>query len=165
LFFYTNIPSYYEIYKNDENVYIKKRYPPYAIFYHTIDILGEKDHKICYISYNGSTCYPLYANKSKYFALLLATFFPYKEIEEKKIFFTNKYTIKELCALKTYVNSFQEKELMLPAELKKHIRNKAIYALFLHSIVHTRGTDDFYAEINRNISLLVNLKKDNQNMA
>jgi hypothetical protein len=88
----------------------------------------------------------------------LATFFPFTEKDNKKIFFTNKYTQQELYALDLYVQSFNEDKKMptFPAELKNHIKNKTIFTLFIDTLTKKKVTSNFYVETKEKISFLKN---------
>lgn len=156
-FFYTDIPSHW----NTINTCLPsstKEYPAYAIFYHYINRAGVQYSQPCYVSYKPSQYNtPLYANIDHYFSLVLATFFPCKNINGKKIFFTYTYTAKELNSLKIYLNRIRNSPVPVPRKIEKYIQNSALFVLLLHFLNHTKGSiahQEFYTEINSKIDVL-----------
>ncbi|RTL06631.1 hypothetical protein EKK58_04860 [Candidatus Dependentiae bacterium] len=100
------------------------------IMYHYTDEAGKQYHNKCYVSYGKHGCQPLYFDTDKYFALLLATFFPSRVVWDKKIFYTEKYTRHMLEKLSRYISDTQQ---AFPDELKPYT-NKTALALFLFGI-------------------------------
>jgi hypothetical protein len=132
--------------------------PPHVISYHSVDIEGKIDHKICFVS-DELRLYPLSALNNQYFAIVLATFFPSVVSENKKIFFILRYTVGTLIALKNYINKLKYGELVLTTEVKNCIQNSTIYALWLHSIVGQQVNNHFYIEINKRFDQLISLRE------
>lgn len=107
-------------------------FPPHVIWYHYLDQNNKHYHKQCYVSYGQYGCHPLYFDKDKELLLLLATFFPSKEVWDKKIFYTEKHSKEDLYILKNYLSSLiQDIKTVLPEPLEKCATNKAILSLFL----------------------------------
>lgn len=112
------------LYGNIENPFCN------IIMYHYLSATGEKHYKQCYVSYGKDGCQPLYFDKDKHFALLLATFFPSRVVWDKKIFYTEKYNRLMLEKLSTYISDTSK---AFSEDLKRYT-NKTALALFLFNI-------------------------------
>lgn len=128
------------LYGNIENPFYN------IIMYHYLSITGERHYKQCYVSYGKDGCQPLYFDKDKDFALLLATFFPSRVVWDKKIFYTEKYSRWMLEKLSSYISDTQQ---TFPDELKRYT-NKTALALFLFGI-NTNSNQDAKQKIKEHL--------------
>ncbi|RTL07080.1 hypothetical protein EKK58_02785 [Candidatus Dependentiae bacterium] len=157
--FFTSLKNY----KNNKtlrNNRFNMDYPPYTIFYYNLFIHGYAYYVPCYIAYSPLKESLLKGKTSKYFALVLAIFFPYKDTNAKKIFLTYYYTIEQLQALQNYLNGMRNSDHSInpPATIYQYITNQNLYSLLMYFLRTTKNlptNNSFYKQINNKMNYLI----------
>lgn len=157
-FFYTSLPNYQNNSSLKKNDFVKD-YPPFTIFYYKLLKTGYSYYEPCYIAYTPSKNILLRGYKDRYFTLVLATFFPYHQTNEKKIFIAYDYTLNQLQKLKDYLNIIRNNQKTTYADIPDlFCFNQRLHELLIYFLHMTNGLSvnkDFYKEVNRKINYII----------